>query len=279
MEKILLVISENELSMSALDFACYLGRLTHSTITGIILENIPADHKPILTAVHRSSSMEWKADEPSSNDNRKRNSIEATLSRFKNACENRSVFCKVHRNSGVPAEEILTESRYADLIVVDAATSFRQTFEGRPTGLVKDILRDAECPVIIAPESFEALTEIVFTYDGSRSSAFAIKQFAYLFPEMKDKRVILLQVNEDAEWTEDERQRWTEWLVNRYSAIGFQALKGAVDDRLFDYLFLRKNSMVVMGAYSRKSVSRFFRKSHADRIIKTTTLPIFISHY
>jgi nucleotide-binding universal stress UspA family protein len=278
MESILLVIGENELSMRALDFACYLGRLTHSTITGVILESLPADHKPVLTAVHGLPSIDWKVDEPSSEDTRRRSSIEATLSHFKNACENRSVQCRVHRDSGVPAEEIVYESRYADLIVVDAATSFHGAFEGRPSEFVKDILQDAECPVVIAPENFDGFNEIVFTYDGTRSSASAIKQFTYLFPELNDKKVILLQVNEDGEWTDDEKQRWTEWLINHYSAIGFQALRGAVDDRLFDYLFGRKNSMVVMGAYGRNPVSRFFKKSHADIIIKTTALPIFIFH-
>ncbi|HEV8508308.1 MAG TPA: universal stress protein [Chitinophagaceae bacterium] len=275
MEKILLVIGENELNMPALDFACYLGRLTHSTITGIILESV---QKPILTTAG-STSIDGKVEEPSSNDTRQRSSIEATLSRFKRACENRSVHCTVHCDSGIPAEEIIYESRFADLIVVDAATSFRRNFEGRPTEFVKDVLKDAECPVIIAPESFYGLSEIVFTYDGSKSSAFAIKQFAYLFPELDDKKVVLLQVNEEGEWTEDEKQRWTEWLINHYSVIDFQALKGGVNDKLFDYLFGRKNCMVVLGAYGRNTVSRFFKTSHADRIIKTMTLPIFISHY
>jgi len=276
MEKILLVIGENELDMPALDFACYLGKVTHSTVTGIVLEDI---QKQILTTAHGSTSADWKADEPSSNDTRERHSIEAALSRFKHACEKRSVQCTVHRDSGIPAEEIVYESRFADLIVMDAATSFHKSFEGSPTEFTKDILKDAECPVIIAPESFYGLTDIVCTYDGSKSSAFAIKQFAYLFPEFEDKRMILLQVNEDGEWTEDEKQRWTEWSINHYSSIGFQALKGDVDEKLFDYLFGRRNSMVVMGAYGRNSVSRFFKRSYADRIIKTMTMPIFISHY
>jgi nucleotide-binding universal stress UspA family protein len=133
--------------------------------------------------------------------------------------------------------------------------------------------------VIIAPENFEDLQEIVFTYDGSRSAAFAIKQFAYLFPQLSEKRAIILQINEAGEWDEQEKYRFGEWLQNRYSAIGFQALQGNTDDRLFDYLFKRKNSMVVMGAYGRNAISRFFKKSHADRIIKTTTIPVFISHY
>lgn len=274
MERILLVIGENDLNMPALDFACYLGKVTHSTVTGVVVENI---QKPIMTV--RSVSVDWKVDEPSSSDAHEQNSIEVTLSRFKDACRKRSVQCRVHRDSGIPAEEIVFESRFADLIVMDAATSIHKSFEESPTEFAKDILKDAECPVIIAPESFYGLTDIVCTYDGSKSSAFAIKQFSYLFPEFEDKKIILLQVNEDGEWTEDEKQRWTEWSINRYSSIGFLALKGAADEKLFDYLVGRRNSIAVMGAYGRNSVSLFFKRSHADRIIKTMTLPIFISHY
>jgi nucleotide-binding universal stress UspA family protein len=279
MDKILLVIDGIDPSMPALDFACYLGRLTRSKITGVFLENLPAEQKPVLKTVHGSPILDWELDETSLEYIGKQKMIDANIIQFKEACTSRSVQSTVHRDAGVPANEIISESRYADIIVVDAATSFNKTFEGSPTEFVKDVLKDAECPVIIAPEGFEGLDEIIFAYDGSKSAAFAIKQFAYLLPELEDKRAILLQINEKGEWNEEDKHNIGEWLQNRYSAIGFQVLEGNTDDRLFDYLFKRKKSMVVMGAYGRTSVSRFFKKSHADRIIKTMTLPIFISHY
>jgi len=281
MEKILLVIDGKELSMPALEFACYLGRLTKSTITGVFLENHPADQKPVLKTVSGSTSLDWELDETSEEYISKRKLIEATIVDFRNACENRSVRCAIHRDAGVPASEVIAESRYADLIVIDAATSFNNKFEGSPTDFVKDVLKDAECPVIIAPESFDGIAEIIFAYDGSKSAAFALKQFSYLFPELEDKRAILLRINDKGEWNDedDDKHKLTEWLQNRYSAIGFHTLKGDTDDRLFDYLFKRKNCMVVMGAYGRNSISRFFKKSHADKIIRTVILPIFISHY
>ena len=275
MDKILLVIDGIEPSIPALDFACYLGRLTRSKITGVFLENLPAEQKPVLKTVHGSPILDWELDETSLEYIGRQKMIDANITRFKEACTSRSVQSNVHRDAGVPTKEIISESRYADIIVVDAATSFNKTFEGSPTEFVKDVLKDAECPVIIAPEDFEGLDEIIFAYDGSKSAAFAIKQFAYLLPELEDKRAILLAL----EWNEEDKHNIGEWLQNRYSAIGFQVLEGNTDDRLFDYLFKRKKSMVVMGAYGRTSVSRFFKKSHADRIIKTMTLPIFISHY
>lgn len=279
MKKILLVIDGMNIDMSALDFACYLGRLTNSKITGVFLENLVADHKLIVKTVYGKPSFDWEMDKKSAPYIEKNEVIEKNIQLFKEACARRSATCSIHRDRGVPAKEIITESRYADLVVVDAATSFHKKFEGTPTEFVRDILKETECPVIVAPESFEGIDEIIVAYNGTKSSAFAIKQFSYLFPEFADKKIILLQVNETGVWADREKYNLKEWLQTRYSAIGFETLKGDTKDRLFDYLFKKKNFLLVMGAYGRSSVSRFFKHSHADRLMQTITQPIFISHY
>jgi hypothetical protein len=120
---------------------------------------------------------------------------------------------------------------------------------------------------------------VIFTYDGSKSAAFAMKQFSYLFPELDDRKVLVLQVNKQGVWADKDKHNLREWLQNRYSAIGFEALKGETDDKLFDYMLTRKNSFIVMGAYGRNALSRFFKPSHADHLIKTIAPPIFIAHY
>lgn len=270
MEKILFVTSSESLHIPALDFACFLGRLTNSKITGVFLEDASVEPQPILDAPSSFTDLKLV---PTGG------AIEKNMASFAVACANRSARCSVHRDKEVPLEEVVTESRFADLIVIDPATSFEKTFEGTPTRFVRDLLKEAECPVIIAPESFDGIDEIIFTYNGGRSSVFAIKQFSYLFPELDDKRVILLQVNEEGEWKEKDKQNISEWLQNRYPAIGFEALKGDPDTCLLDYMLKRKNAFIVMGAYGRNPVSTFFRRSQADRLIKIITQPIFISHY
>jgi nucleotide-binding universal stress UspA family protein len=279
MEKILLAIDAKNLDMQALDFACYIGRLTNSKVTGVFLENLIADEKPVLKGVQGSAYLDWEIDTTTPEFIDKQNATEKNIAFFREACEKRSVRCSIHRDRGVPATEIIDESRYADLIIIDAATSFNRRFEGTPTEFVKDVLKDAECPVIIAPESFDSIDEIIFTYNGTRSSAFAMKQFTYLFPELSDKRAIVLQVNDEGTWADPGKYNIREWMQNHYSAIGFQALEGDTEDKLFDYMFKRKNVFLVMGAYGRSAVSRFFKHSHADLLIKTITQPIFIAHY
>lgn len=279
MEKILLAIDGININVPAVDFACYLGRLTNSRITGVILENLVGEERSVLKSIQGVKYMEGEMDNKSEDYQVKKEVIEKNISFFKEACGKRSVSGTVHRDRGVPAREIIHESRFADVLVIDPATSFNTKYEGAPTEFVKNILKDAECPVIIAPERFDGIDEIVFTYNRSKSSVFAIKQFTYLFPGLADKKVTIVQVNEKGEWADQDKYNFKEWLRGHYSSVDFEVLKGETDAQLINYLIKHKNVFVVMGAYGRTTASQFFKHSQADLLIRVITQPIFISHY
>ena len=278
MKKILFAIDATNLNINSLDFACFLGRLTKSKITGVFLENLVAEEKPVLKSLQGAAYIDWMVDENSDEHKAKMEAIKKNIAFFKEGCINRQTQYEVHREGGVPSSELIEESRFADALIVDAETSFSKHFEGIPTGFIKDVLKKAECPVILAPENFEAIDEIAFTYNGSSSSVFAIKQFTYLFPELKEKKVSIIQVNETGEWPDKDKNKFTEWLQNHYTNLHFETLKGETENVLFDHLFKRKNMFLVMGAYGRNSLSQFFKHSHADLLINTITQPIFIAH-
>lgn len=281
MEKILLVVDAFNTEMGALDFACYIAKLNRSKLTGVFLENLSltaevAENEEEPGEVPKSfgaSTVYAEADVD------RQQKIQSNVHQFIAACERRGVHAGIHRDRGVAIDEIVEESRYADLIIVSSSLSAGIKAETSPSKLLREILKDAECPVIIAPEQFDGVDEIIFTYNGSKSSVFAIKQFTYLFSALDDKKVIVLQVNEDGEWTTSEKYKMKEWLKDHYSAIGFEVLKGKTDAQLLSYFLPRKNSLVVMGAYGRSSLSQFFKPSQADVLIRTITQPIFIAHY
>lgn len=279
MKRILLAIDATKPDTQAIDFACYIGRLTRSVVTGFFLENFAADEAPVVNTVQGTRYLDWSIDETDPAFKQKKALIDKNIDSFKDCCERKSVRSTCRLAEGLPAAEIIAESRYADLIILDAATSFNKIYEGRPTEFVKNVLKDAECPVIIAPGSFEGIDEIVFTYDGSRSAAFAIKQFTLLLPELNDKTAIVLHIDKDQEWSGPEKDKFLDWMKTHYSFIGFKVLTGNTEDRLFDYFFKRKNVFIVMGAYGRGNLSRFFRRSQADMLINIMTQPIFISHH
>jgi hypothetical protein len=278
MKRILLAIDALNPDRNSLDFACFLGRLNKSKVTGVFLENLIADEKPLLKVMQGSAYIDWAIDENSDEYKAKMELIKKNIALFSEGCINREVSYQLHRAGGEPATQLIEESRFADLLVVDAETSFNKRFEGPPTEFVKDVLKKAECPVIIAPERFEAIDEIVFTYTNSASSVFAIKQFTYLFPKLKDKRVRIIHVNKEGKWPVPEKNKLMEWLKNYYTDIHFEALEGEPESALFGSFLNSRNTFIVMGAYGRNSLSQFLKRSRADLLMNTITQPIFIAH-
>lgn len=278
MEKILLAIDAINIDITSLEFACYLARLTNSKITGVFLENLVAEERPVANKMQGITYGDWEVDERLAERGFKTELVERNIKIFKEECINRGVSFALHRDRGVPARELIEESRFADVLVIDAETSFNRRYEGTPTEFVRDILKKAECPVVIAPEHFESIYEIIFTYNESPSSVFAIKQFTYLFPQFSNKMVSIIQVNESGAWKDPDKYKFKEWLKEHYTNLNFEVVIGNIDNKLFDHLFKRKNIFLVMGAYGRTEVSQFFRRSHADLLIKTATQPIFIAH-
>jgi hypothetical protein len=252
--------------------------LTKSKIVGIFLENMSEVLRPVLNDL-QGGAVIYRDDKESADYFSRKSRMEDNISAFRNGCANREVNCSIHRDHGSPADELIEESRFADLLVLDARISFGKLNEDSPTGFVREILQKAECPVIIAPESFDGLDEIVFTYNGTASSVFAIKQFTYLFPQLQNKRVNMLQVNDTGEWQDRDKDKFNEWLKGHYTNLHFEVLNGDTENKLFDYLFKRKNVFIVMGAYGRSALSRFMYRSHADQLIKFVTQPIFITHF
>ena len=275
MEKILLAIDASYVNINTLDFACYMASLTRSKLTGVFLENTLEDMAPagglaygdpftgmVLTGIEQKRSM-----------------CADNIAIFKETCVKKNISYNIHHDRNIPLREIIKESRFADLLILDAKTSFITNGEEAPTGFVKKVLMAAECPVIVAPECFTGIDEIVFAYDGSPSAVFAIKQFTYLFPGLDEKKVTLLQINEFESHAVEERHQITEWLKSHYSVINIVTLNGRLKSALFGYLMGKTNLMVVMGAFGRSAVSHFFKSSSAEPVIKAINLPVFIAHH
>jgi hypothetical protein len=273
MEKILLAMDGYKQNTYAIDFACYLAKLTHSRLTGVFLEGIPEGGGPGTQRLEEPETVGQVASDVCAAD-----PVLQHVHRFREACLCREVPARVHRDRGVPVGDILLESRFSDLIVVDPETSFRNIDKAFPGRFIQDVLLAAECPVVVSPYNFDSLEEVIFAYNGTSSSVFAIKQFTYLFPEFKHKKAVVVNVRNGEVSAIQEQFKMKEWLSAHYEEVDFVLLKGDASDELFGYLLERKNAIVVLGAYGRGILSRFLKPSHASLLLRTINLPIFIAH-
>lgn len=278
MEKIILALDNRNIDENALRFACHLTRLTHSRLTGFFLERQVVDEQILFAQSEEKTLIDAIVITEESNDEREAFLTEESIRHFTDITEKEGVHAFIEFGKGAVTSDIIGRSRFADVLVLNAATSISGYEENAPSHFVKEILLAAECPVIISPEIFNGIDNIVFCYDGSKSSVFAMKQFTYLFPEFKYTRAKVIYLNKDREFLEEDRQAVTEWLNYHYSDVEFVALGENAIEFFFNYLLQKRNDLVVMGAYGRGLLASFF-KNEGKQTYRTTSLPIFISHY
>lgn len=282
MEKILLLANVLNFKAETLDFAAYICKLNKSKLVGVFVENKSLDTVSSIKTIGGTAFVE-EITVSLEEQKRLSNLTEKNIATFKGGCIQREVLSVVHHDKGNALEQVIEESRYADLIIVDPSFSFNG--DGSvPSKFVIELLGKAECPVLIAPEYYEQIAEIVLAYDGSRSSVFAIKQFYYQMQKLADKRITVLHINKGSSSGKHKGQHdhFKEWLDMHFTNVSFLELEGDARDILFEYFMMhddRNNKMLVTGAFGRNYLSTFFKPSAADLVLKAVDIPIFITHH
>jgi nucleotide-binding universal stress UspA family protein len=278
MEKNIVFVNSTQAGMSALDMACYLAKLTHSRLTGLFVQDIPF---ALIPSFHIQKPYFRKhTDRSAGQDTALKMDVTQAISLFKASCNRREVNCDACEVKGDPVEEVVNESRFADLLVMDPKTTFSERPEGMPSHFVREVMEHAECPVVITPEAFEGIEEICFCYDGTRSSVYAMKQFSYLFPQYQFRKATLLEIKKaGAKPKNEEDKKALSWISRHYNFEDAHIVRGDVKRGFLSYFLQKKNTFIVMGAYGRNALSYLFKKSSADMLFRILDLPLFIAHH
>ncbi|RPE08075.1 universal stress protein [Chitinophaga lutea] len=277
MKKILFLADAQKFNAGTLDFASFLCRLQQSSLTGVFVESTGQD--PHYAVLHQDivyGGVMVGIETPV--EQLKEERIRKNIAFFENSCINRGLAFETRSISAHALEQVLLESRYADLILIDPAMCFDDISSTSPNTFVRKVLAQSECPAIIMPEHFTGLEEIIFAFDGSPSSVFAIRQFTLNFPQLAGKPVSVVTANAAKLVTAEEKQKMQDWLERYYRHVSFHTIEGESRSGLLEYVLGRENAMVIMGAYGRGTLSSFFSSSHADRLARYASKALFISH-
>jgi hypothetical protein len=258
MAGILLVINSNT-EKFPLEFAFYLGKPGKSRLTGLFLESLENIHDPekIIASKRR---------------------FEVQVRKFRDVCDRERTDFAVVRSRALPIHEVIAESRYQDLLLIDPATTFDGGSGNLPTAFVREVMDNAECPVLLAPRGFTEVKEVVFTYTGTRSSVFAIRMFNYLLPFL-NHRVHTVHAAPGKTIDSAQTVRFRRWMDEHYPGSGFTALTGEAANGIAEFLKDRPQALVVAGASDRGALSLLVRPSTTERLVAALPNAFFISHY
>jgi hypothetical protein len=277
MKKILIAMDIERPDLKGIEFGIYLSQLSGAALTGIFLERVNLSEQAGVKFAYGSVYVETiDSSQLPETISREQNHTE-NIRQFEDACSGRVAY-NVKRDFHEPIDALVANTRFADLLVVSPAL-FSSSATERPSAFIKNVLAKSECPVILSPFHFHEVKELYFACDTESSSMFAIKQFTYLFPELRNIKLTILQASENADFKSGDLEQIKQYLAANYREIVVHEMTGKPDDELFDYLLRKTDAVLVMGAYGRSKLSNFFSHSTADPLIEVNALPLFITHH
>lgn len=200
---------------------------------------------------------------------------------FKEACQKEGIPHSVHRDKDLAFPTLIQEAIYADLVVIDAQESFSTVKEKAPTRFVRDFLANSESPVLLINKKYVPVSKVVLLFDGEPSSVFAIKQFSYLIGKYTDPEVEVLTVKKEKSTTHvPDNKLMKEFMKRHFPKAKYTVVKGDyAEPAIIEQIkSIPGKPLVVLGAYRRGMVSRWFKQSMADTLLENLSLPLFIAH-
>lgn len=276
MKKILAVFEGSKYSDGASKYAIEIARSTGSMLVGVFIQDLRYLNFT-YASLYDQPYIDITAIENSKEEMQEK--INLNIKLFQRACDSKGVHHKVHLDKGVPIQEVIKESVFADILVIDSHTGFSAFGEKAPDFFLKDLLTDSHCPVLIVPPQYSHFDKALLCYDGTPSSVYAIKQFAYLFPELQKMETIVVSVNQTATNHLNEGSNLKELVKQHFADTNYVVLNGDVEEELISFLKNEGNNLlIVMGAYGRNALSRLFHQSLSNRILQELNMPLFVTH-
>lgn len=277
MKKIIAAFDGLHYSESTQQYAIDMALESNAHLVGVFLDDVTYHSYKMWQVVGNGGVDEEKWDMLEGRDKAAR--LEATAL-FDEACREAGLEFTIHHDRNVAINELLHESIYADMVIIDKKECF-SSHEGKmPSFFLRDLLSDIQCPVLLVPETYHKIERMTLLYDGSPSSVFAVRSFSYLFPEFKRLPVEVVSVNKTENGLHVPDNRLMKEFMNwHFRHAAYNVLRGDAEDEILAHLALQPaHTVLVLGAYQRNRVSRWFKASMADVLMEKTELPLFVAH-
>ncbi|KAA9041172.1 universal stress protein [Ginsengibacter hankyongi] len=195
---------------------------------------------------------------------------EKNVQLFKTFCEDEKVKCSFELN--VSLKKLVDLSTGADCIVADSRDDFRKYS-------LKDIMAEVKSPLCLISVNATKIKNAILLYDGSDDAMLAIKTYSNLFPKLNKKKTFLVTINEKEKIKRKHREAIFQKLEKRFDDLETVSLTGKLEKKLIEFLDDHtENTMVVMGAYGRSSISLLFKPSLANVVLNQSRTSLFIAH-
>ena len=278
MKKLSAAFDGLKFSEATMKYAVRLAADNNALLTGIFLESFLYHSFHLFDMVGSQGVSKVKLKHLLEKDKETRLNAAAI---FKEHCKKLEVDYMVHHDHVFALDDLVKESIYSDLLIIGAHETVSNIIEEPPTTFICNLLAETQCPVLVVPQKYTDIKKVVLLYDGSPSSVFAVKMFNYLLPLLRDLETEVLYVTEDREHSAMPEDKLIKEFIRCHCPTAQHViLTGDPGQQIISYLKKQQlNTLVVLGAYQRGVVSRWFKSSMANELMAELQIPLFITHY
>lgn len=273
MKKILVAFDGTNFSEGAFEFARQMNQQSPVMVTGIFLPQVDYSNLWSYAEGVAHTTFTPLVEEQTIN------IIQKNISRFESLCRKNGIEYQVHKDFlDLAMSAVKKETRFADLLIIGSESFYESLGINEPNESLKDALHRSECPILIVPEKFDCPETNILAYNGSRGCVYAMKQFAYLFPEFSGNETLLVYAKEEDE-ADFPDESYIEEFAGRHFA-NLTLMKLQLDPKKYFHTWIEdcKAAIVVTGAFGRSGLSQSLKKSFITDVIRDHKMPVFVAH-
>jgi len=276
MKKIIAAIDGLKYSESTVDYAVQLAKSSDAHLVGIFLDDLTHHSYKIYDLVGSEGVSSERRAVLEKNDNKVRAD---SVKKFETESHKEGLGYSIHHDKNIAIQELLHESIYADLLIIDKKETLTSYPEKIPTRFIRDLLSDVHCPVLLVPKKYKPINKVVLLFDGEPSSVHAIKMFNYLLSSMNVSDLEVFSVKSEDQTTHiADNKLMKEFMKSHFQKVEYHVVQGNAEEEILNHLKSLENALVVLGAYNRGRLSRWLRESMADFLMKNLNAPLLIAH-
>lgn len=279
MKKFLAVLDGFQLAKGTVDFAIQLTKQESAHLVGVFLDERVYRSYDMYRVIMAADDTDRTIQNLDQLDQLKRDD---SVRRFQAACEKAGISFSIHRDRNIAEKAIREESIFADLLIIGKQETFSTVKQKVPSSFLQTLMAGSFCPVLVVPPKFKSVDGVFLLYDGQPSSVYAAKMFQYILPSLaNNKELEIVTVKTDGSSTHlPNNKLMREYIKRQFPDATYTILRGDAEDQLKGHVRNHAgNELLVVGAYRRNDLSRWFKSSMADILLRDLNNPVFIAHH
>jgi nucleotide-binding universal stress UspA family protein len=276
-KKILLPTDGSDYSKTALQYGIYISRIVEAQLAGLQIVDIKIIQGPVFNDIFGSVSLSPYPEFLTVIEEGLNERADTILSDFRKQCETAGLLPEVRKVTGIIDDEIVEESKNADLIILAQRGEHFPISRSILLGSTAEaVVRKSGKPVLVTPEHFKEIEAIGLAYDGSRSAGNALQIAAELSSKARWPLTSII-ITPDGNLAAELRKKIEDALAPYDIDNEIIVLQGREEKEIIKFINEGAVELMLMGAYGHSRFKELLLGSTTSYVIRNSRIPVLLT--